>query len=91
MKIRKRSKLLSLLLAIVILAGMLPLSAVRTETAGGITEVSTWAELKNALESSSSGITVKVSANIKTGTLNANTGLHQKDIITVKNEKTLDN
>lgn len=90
MKIRKRSKLLSLLLAIVILAGMLPLSAVRTETAGGITEVSTWAELKNALESSSSGITVKVSANIKTGTLNANTGLHQKDIITVKNEKTLD-
>ena len=46
----KKRKWLSLLLAVMMLISAVPLSSVTANAAGGTVEVSTWEELKRALE-----------------------------------------
>ena len=89
--VRKR-KWLSLLLAVMMLVSAVPLSSVAADAADGTVEVSTWEELKRALEYTTKCSVVKVIADIETKTLNGHTGLHQDNIIfmTMAMDKALD-
>ena len=78
--VRKR-KWLSLLLAVMMLVSAVPLSSVAADAADGTVEVSTWEELKRALEYTTKCSVVEVIADIETKTLNGHTGLHQDNII----------
>ena len=88
---RKR-KWLSLLLAVMMLVSAAPLSSVTAGAADGTVEVSTWDELKRALEYTTICSVVKVVKDIETKSLNGHTGLHQDNIIfmTMKMDKALD-
>ena len=88
---RKR-KWLSLLLAVMMLVSAAPFSSVTAGAADGTVEVSTWAELKKALEYTTRCSVVKVVKDIETKSLNGHTGLHQDNIIfmTMKMDKALD-
>ncbi len=89
--VRKR-KWLSLLLAVMMLVSAVPLSSVTADAADGTVEVSTWEELKRALEYTTKCSVVKVIADIETKALNGHTGLHQDNIIfmTMAMDKALD-
>lgn len=88
---RKR-KWLSLLLAVMMLVSAAPLSSVTAGAADVTVEVSTWDELKRALEYTTRCSVVKVVKDIETKSLNGHTGLHQDNIIfmTMKMDKALD-
>lgn len=88
---RKR-KWLSLLLAVMMLVSATPFSSVTAGAADGTVEVSTWDELKRALEYTTNCSVVKVIADIETKDLNGHTGLHQNNIIfmTMAMDKVLD-
>lgn len=88
----KKRKWLSLLLAAVMLLSMVPFSPVTASAADGTVEVSTWDELKRALDYTTNCSVVKVVADIETKALNGHTGLHQDNIIfmTMAMDKVLD-
>ena len=88
---RKR-KWLSLLLAVMMLVSAAPFSSVTAGAADVTVEVSTWDELKRALEYTTRCSVVKVVKDIETKSLNGHTGLHQDNIIfmTMKMDKVLD-
>ena len=88
---RKR-KWLSLLLAVMMLVSAVPLASVTADAADGTVEVSTWEELKKALEYTTKCSVVKVVKDIETRDLNGHTGLHQDNIIfmTMAMDKVLD-
>ena len=88
---RKR-KWFSLLLAVMMLVSAAPFSSVAAGATGGTVEVSTWAELKKALDYTTNCSVVKVVKDIETKSLNGHTGLHQDNIIfmTMKMDKVLD-
>ena len=88
---RKR-KWLSLLLAVMMLVSATPFSSVTAGAADGTVEVSTWDELKRALEYTTNCSVVKVVKDIETESLNGHTGLHQNNIIfmTMEMDKVLD-
>ena len=88
---RKR-KWLSLLLAVMMLVSAAPFSSVTAGAADVTVEVSTWDELKRALEYTTRCSVVKVVKDIETKRLNGHTGLHQDNIIfmTMKMDKALD-
>lgn len=88
----KKRKWLSLLLAVMMLVSAVPFSSVTADAADGTVEVSTWAELKKALEYTTNCSVVKVVKDIETKSLNGHTGLHQDNIIfmTMAMDKVLD-
>ena len=88
----KKRKCLSFLLAAMMFLSMVPFSAFQAGATGGTVEVSTWEELKRALEYTTNCSVVKVVADIETKALNGHTGLHQNNIIfmTMKMDKALD-
>ncbi len=88
---RKR-KWLSFLLAVMMLVSAAPFSSVTAGAADVTVEVSTWDELKRALEYTTRCSVVKVVKDIETKSLNGHTGLHQDNIIfmTMKMDKVLD-
>lgn len=94
MKMRTINKrgLLSFLLTLIMIIGVLPLSAPTVSAEDDTVEVSTWEELKRALEYTTSCSVVKVVADIETKDLNGHTGLHQDNIIfmTMAMDKVLD-
>ena len=77
----KKIKWLCFLLAAAMLLPMVPFSAVTASAADSTVEVSTWDELKRALEYTTNCSVVKVIADIETKDLNGRTGLHQDNII----------
>ena len=78
----KKRKCLSFLLAVMMLVSAVPFFPVTADAAaGGTVEVSTWAELKEALNYTTNCSVVKVVADIETKSLNGHTGLHQDNII----------
>ena len=77
----KKRKLLSFLLAVMLLLSTAPFSPVTADAADVTVEVSTWEELKRALEYITNCSVVKVVADIETKDLNGHTGLHQDNII----------
>ena len=87
-----KRKGLSFLLAVMMLLLMVPFSAAPVSAANGTVEVSTWDELKRALEYTTNCSVVKVVKDIETETLNGHTGLHQNNIIfmTMEMDKVLD-
>ena len=87
-----KQKVLSFLLAVMMLFLMVPFSAVQVSAAEDTVEVSTWGELKRALDYTTNCSVVKVIADIETKDLNGHTGLHQDNIIfmTMKMDKVLD-
>ena len=89
--VRKR-KWLSLLLAVMMLVSAVSLASVTADAAGGTVEVSTWEELKSALDYTTNCSVVKVVKDIETKDLNGHTGLHQNNIIfmTMAMDKVLD-
>ncbi len=88
----KKIKWLCFLLAAAMLLPMVPFSAVTAGAADVTVEVSTWDELKRALDYTTNCSVVKVIADIETKDLNGHTGLHQNNIIfmTMKMDKVLD-
>ena len=89
---RKR-KWLSLLLAVMMLVSAVPFFPVTADAADGtVVEVSTWEELKSALDYTTNCSVVKVVNDIETKDLNGHTGLHQNNIIfmTMAMDKVLD-
>ena len=76
-----KRKGISFLLAVMMLLLMVPFSAAPVSAANGTVEVSTWEELKRALEYTTNCSVVKVIADIETKSLNGHTGLHQDNII----------
>ena len=87
-----KQKVLSFLLAVMMLFLMVPFSAVQVSAAKDTVEVSTWGELKRALDYTTNCSVVKVIADIETKDLNGHTGLHQDNIIfmTMAMDKVLD-
>lgn len=77
----KKRKWLSLLLAVIMLVSAVPFSSVKVDAAVDTVEVSTWEELKRALEYTTNCSVVKVVKDIETKDLNGHTGLHQDNII----------
>ena len=77
----KKRKWLSLLLAVMMLVSAVPFFPVTTDAADGTVEVSTWEELKSALDYTTNCSVVKVVKDIETKSLNGHTGLHQDNII----------
>ena len=74
----KKRKWLSLLLAVMMLVSAVPFFPVTADAAdGAVVEVSTWAELKKALEYTTNCSVVKVVKDIETKSLNGHTGLHR--------------
>lgn len=63
------------------LVSAMPFSSVTAGAADGTVEVSTWDELKRALDYTTNCSVVKVIADIETKDLNGHTGLHQDNII----------
>ena len=94
MKMRTINKrgLLSFLLTLIMIIGVLPLSAPTVSAEDDTVEVSTWEELKRALEYTTNCSVVRVIADIETKDLNGHTGLHQDNIIfmTMAMDKVLD-
>ena len=88
----KKRKWLSLLLAVMMLVSAVPFFPVTADAADGTVEVSTWAELKKALDYTTNCSVVKVVKDIETKSLNGHTGLHQDNIIfmTMAMDKVLD-
>lgn len=88
----KKRKWLSLLLAVMMLVSAAPFSSVTAGAADVTVEVSTWDELKRALEYTTNCSVVKVIADIETKDLYGHTGLHQNNIIfmTMAMDKVLD-
>ena len=88
----KKRKWLSLLLAVMMLVSAVPFFPVTADAADGTVEVSTWAELKKALDYTTNCSVVKVVKDIETKSLNGHTGLHQNNIIfmTMAMDKVLD-
>ena len=88
----KKRKLLSFLLAAVLLLSTAYFSPVTADAADDTVEVSTWAELKQALDYTTRCSVVKVVKDIETKSLNGHTGLHQDNIIfmTMAMDKVLD-
>lgn len=88
----KKRKWLSLLLAVMMLVSAMPFFPVTADAADGTVEVSTWAELKKALDYTTNCSVVKVVKDIETKSLNGHTGLHQDNIIfmTMAMDKVLD-
>lgn len=88
----KKRKWLSLLLAVMMLVSAMPFFPVTADAADGTVEVSTWAELKKALDYTTNCSVVKVVKDIETKSLNGHTGLHQNNIIfmTMAMDKVLD-
>ena len=88
----KKRKWLSLLLAVIMLVSAVPFFPVTADAADGTVEVSTWAELKSALDYTTNCSVVKVVKDIETKSLNGHTGLHQNNIIfmTMAMDKVLD-
>ena len=88
----KKRKWLSLLLAVMMLVSAVPVFPVTTDAADGTVEVSTWEELKSALDYTTNCSVVKVVKDIETKSLNGHTGLHQNNIIfmTMAMDKVLD-
>ena len=89
----KKRKWLSLLLTVVMLVSAVPFSSVTAGAADNtVVEVSTWEELKRALEYTTNCSVVKVVKDIETKDLNGHTGLHQDNIIfmTMAMDKVLD-
>ena len=88
----KKRKLLSFLLAVVLLLSTVSFSPVTVGAADRTVEVSTWDELKRALDYTTNCSVVKVIADIETKDLNGHTGLHQNNIIfmTMAMDKVLD-
>ncbi len=84
--------MLSFLLAAVLLLSTASFSPVTAGAADSTVEVSTWDELKRALEYTTNCSVVKVIADIETKDLYGHTGLHQNNIIfmTMKMDKVLD-
>ena len=76
-----KQKVLSFLLAVIMLLLMVPFSAVQVSAVKDTVEVSTWGELKRALDYTTNCSVVKVIADIETKDLNGHTGLHQDNII----------
>ena len=76
-----KRKGLSFLLAVMMLLLMVPFSTAPVSAANGTVEVSTWEELKRALEYTTKCSVVKVVKDIETKALNGHTGLHQDNII----------
>lgn len=74
------------------LVSAVPLASVTADAAGGTVEVSTWEELKRALDYTTNCSVVKVVKDIETKDLNGHTGLHQNNIIfmTMAMDKVLD-
>ena len=87
-----KRKGISFLLAVMMLLLMVPFSAAPVSAANGTVEVSTWEELKRALDYTTNCSVVKVIADIETKSLNGYTGLHQDNIIfmTMAMDKVLD-
>ena len=81
MKHNEKRKWLSLLLAVMMLVSAVPFFPVTADAADGTVEVSTWAELKKALDYTTKCSVVKVVKDIETKSLNGHTGLHQDNII----------
>lgn len=77
----KKRKWLSLLLAVMMLVSAVPFFSVTANAADVTVEVSTWAELKRALDYTTNCSVVKVVKDIETKSLNGHTGLHQDNII----------
>lgn len=77
----KKRKWLSLLLAVMMLVSAVPFFSVTADAADVTVEVSTWAELKRALDYTTKCSVVKVVKDIETKSLNGHTGLHQDNII----------
>ena len=77
----KKRKFLGFLLAVATLLSAVPLTASPVGAAEDTVEVSTWEELKRALEYTTVCSVVKVVKDIETKSLNGNTGLHQDNII----------
>ena len=77
----KKRKWLSLLLAVMMLVSAVPFFPATADAADGTVEVSTWEELKRALEYTTNCSVVKVVKDIETKALNGHTGLHQDNII----------
>ncbi len=77
----KKRKWISLLLTVVMLVSAVPFFPVTADAADGTVEVSTWAELKKALDYTTNCSVVKVVKDIETKSLNGHTGLHQDNII----------
>ena len=69
----KKRKWLSLLLAVMMLVSAVPFFPVTADAADGTVEVSTWAELKKALEYTTNCSVVKVVKDIETKSLNGHT------------------
>lgn len=89
----KKRKWLSLLLTVIMLVSAVPFSSVTAGAADDkVVEVSTWEELKRALEYTTKCSVVKVVKDIETKDLNGHTGLHQDNIIfmTMAMDKVLD-
>ena len=88
----KKRKWLSLLMAVMMLVSAVPFFPVTADAADGTVEVSTWAELKKALDYTTNCSVVKVVKDIETKDLNGHTGLHQNNIIfmTMAMDKVLD-
>lgn len=88
----KKRKWLSLLLAVMMLVSAVPFFPVTADAADGTVEVSTWEELKRALDYTTKCSVVKVVKDIETKSLNGHTGLHQDNIIfmTMAMDKVLD-
>ena len=78
----KKRKWLSFLLAVMMLVSAVPFFPVTADAADGtVVEVSTWEELKSALDYTTNCSVVKVVKDIETKSLNGHTGLHQDNII----------
>ena len=77
----KKRKWLSFLLTAALLLSTMSFSAATVSADDGTVEVSTWEELKTALEYITVCSVVKVVADIETKDLNGHTGLHQNNII----------
>ena len=89
----KKRKWLSFLLAVMMLVSAVPFFPVTADAADGtVVEVSTWEELKSALDYTTNCSVVKVVKDIETKSLNGHTGLHQDNIIfmTMAMDKVLD-
>ena len=88
----KKRKLLSFLLAAALLLSTTSFSPVTADAKDETVEVSTWEELKRALDYTTNCSVVKVVKDIETKSLNGHTGLHQDNIIfmTMAMDKVLD-
>lgn len=87
MKTKKRSKILSLLLALSMLVGMVPFSVIPASAAeeGDWTEVGTYEELYNAFRTGKSKIRLK--NNINTGSMHDGAGLLPAEVLDIPKGK----